>query len=86
MTSVSPLPPPSIPSHPILGVFPACHQVPPPVAATADYVEFLEGVASSPSSSVAQVLASMAPCMRLYAFLGKVGLWQSSVGIAFAIL
>lgn len=47
-------------------------QVPPPVKATSEYVNFLLAVASDPASSVAQVLASMAPCMRLYAFLGKV--------------
>ncbi|CAM9374486.1 unnamed protein product [Scytosiphon promiscuus] len=44
---------------------------PPPVKATAEYVDFLLAVASDPTSSVAQVLAAMAPCMRLYAFLGK---------------
>lgn len=47
-------------------------QVPPPVKATSEYIDFLLAVASDPHSSVAQVLASMVPCMRLYAFLGKV--------------
>eukprot|EP00903_Cladosiphon_okamuranus_P019242 g17693.t1 len=44
---------------------------PPPVQATTEYVNFLLTVASDPTSSVAQVLAAMVPCMRLYAFLGK---------------
>ncbi|CAN0538855.1 unnamed protein product, partial [Scytosiphon promiscuus] len=48
------------------------HEIPPPLKATSEYVNFLLAVASDPASSVAQVLASMAPCMRLYAFLGKV--------------
>ncbi|CAM9251698.1 unnamed protein product [Ectocarpus sp. 12 AP-2014] len=44
---------------------------PPPVKATAEYVDFLMTVASDPTTSVAQVLAAMVPCMRLYAFLGQ---------------
>jgi len=48
------------------------NQPPPPVQATTEYVDFLLAVASDPTSSVAQVLASMVPCMRLYAFIGKV--------------
>lgn len=51
---------------------PRVNQNPPPVRATTEYVNFLLAVASDPTSSVAQVLAAMVPCMRLYAFLGKV--------------
>lgn len=54
------------------GIPPRFNQNPPPVKATTEYVNFLLAVASDPASSVAQVLAAMVPCMRLYAFLGKV--------------
>lgn len=58
---------------PFPAFFPGIHQPPSPGEATAEYVEFLLAVASDSTSSVAQVLAAMVPCMRLYAFLGQVG-------------
>ncbi|KAJ1457768.1 hypothetical protein M885DRAFT_514831 [Pelagophyceae sp. CCMP2097] len=42
----------------------------PAMAATDDYVRFLDRVSTDAESSIGDVLAAMAPCMRLYAFLG----------------
>jgi hypothetical protein len=42
-----------------------------PLPATERYTGFLAGVASDPASDAADILAAMAPCMRLYAFLGQ---------------
>ncbi|CAM9679302.1 unnamed protein product, partial [Discosporangium mesarthrocarpum] len=47
------------------------HNLTSPMEATQQYVGFLHRVTSDPLSSVSEILASMAPCMRLYAFLGK---------------
>lgn len=41
-----------------------------PSGATADYCRFLLGVSRDPASHVAEVLAAMIPCSRLYGFLG----------------
>ncbi|KAF8066297.1 TH1 [Scenedesmus sp. PABB004] len=41
-----------------------------PSAATAAYTDFLMAVAHDPEASVAEVLAAMVPCSRLYGFLG----------------
>lgn len=49
-----------------------------PVKATENYVRFLE---SLHSSSLRELLAGMAPCMRLYATLGK---WYASEGLEHA--
>lgn len=43
----------------------------PPLAATAAYTQFLEAVGRNESTSTLEVLAAMAPCMSLYAFIGK---------------
>jgi len=42
-----------------------------PKQATTEYVDFLISTSQAPESSSADILASMAPCMRLYAFLGQ---------------
>jgi len=42
-----------------------------PNCATEEYVKFLQEVSQDSSSTTADILASMAPCMRLYAFLGQ---------------
>ncbi|RLN90922.1 hypothetical protein BBJ28_00025862 [Nothophytophthora sp. Chile5] len=49
-----------------------------PAPATTRYVDFLVATASNPTTGVAEILAAMTPCMRLYAFLGKeIGAAQS---------
>ena len=42
-----------------------------PSPACLAYTSFLLSVASSPSSSISQILAAMTPCMRLYAHVGS---------------
>lgn len=42
-----------------------------PNTACTAYTSFLLKIAERPSTSVALILASMAPCMRLYAYLGQ---------------
>ena len=42
-----------------------------PTPATSAYTEFLLGIARDPNTRVEEVLAAMAPCMRLYSRLGK---------------
>jgi len=42
-----------------------------PSPACLAYTSFLLSVASSPSSSISQILAAMTPCMRLYAHVGR---------------
>ncbi|RLN88149.1 hypothetical protein BBJ28_00013685 [Nothophytophthora sp. Chile5] len=42
-----------------------------PAPATTRYVDFLVATASNPTTGVAEILAAMTPCVRLYAFLGK---------------
>lgn len=42
-----------------------------PNPACSAYTSFLLKIAERPSASVALILASMAPCMRLYAYLGQ---------------
>lgn len=41
-----------------------------PLPATDAYTSFLTGVAADPRSTPGDVLAAMAPCLRLYAWLG----------------
>ena len=42
-----------------------------PLPATVAYVDFLLSIARDGSAGVSHVLAAMAPCMRLYAYLGR---------------
>uniref|UniRef100_A0A7S1U1X3 Thiaminase-2/PQQC domain-containing protein n=2 Tax=Phaeomonas parva TaxID=124430 RepID=A0A7S1U1X3_9STRA len=42
-----------------------------PLEATTAYLDFLKGVAGDPARQVNEVLAAMAPCMRLYAEIGS---------------
>ena len=42
-----------------------------PNPATSLYCNFLLDIASDPTSTISEIMAAMAPCMRLYAFLGR---------------
>ncbi|KAJ8609167.1 hypothetical protein CTAYLR_008407 [Chrysophaeum taylorii] len=42
-----------------------------PIRATSAYTQFLTNVSASPDTTVVDVLAAMAPCMSLYAYIGS---------------